>query len=326
MAQLKLIEAVQNGLDIAMARDDKVILLGEDIGKQGGVFRATTGLQEKYGKNRVIDTPLNETGIIGAGVGLSVNGMNPVCEIQFSGFVWPGFDNLVNHISRMRTRSQGRFTCPMVIRFPAGGGIHALEHHSESMESIYAHVPGLKVVYASGPYDAKGLLLSAIVSDDPVIFMEPERHYRSFREEVPEDFYTIPIGEAFVEKEGKDITVISYGSMMRDTKKVLNEYLKDNDVDIELINLRTISPLDTKTILGSVEKTGRCVLVTEEPKSFGVAAEIMAVIQENALLSLQAPVNRVTGYDTVMPLLEREDIYIPSYKRIINGIEKTLNF
>jgi len=224
----------------------------------------------------------------------------------------------------MRTRSQGRFTCPAVIRFPSGGGIHALEHHSESMEGAFAHTPGLKVVYPSSPYDTKGLLLAAIEDPDTVIFMEPERHYRSFREEVPEEYYTLPIGKAEVEKSGNDITVISYGSMMWDTKKILNEYLKDHAIDVELINLRTISPLDTDTILKSVEKTGRCLIVSEEPRSFGVSAEIIATIQEKALYSLKAPVQRVTGFDTIMPLLQTEEKYIPGKERIIMGLEKAM--
>lgn len=326
MPQLKIVEAVQNALDLALEKDDKVIVYGEDVGKEGGVFRATTKLQEKYGADRVVDAPLTEAGILGTAVGMSVAGMKPVVEIQFSGFIWPGYDHIINHLSRMRTRSQGRFTCPAVIRFPAGGGIHALEHHSESMEGAFAHTPGVKVVYPSGPYDTKGLLLAAIEDPDPVIFMEPERLYRAIKEEVPEEYYTLPLGEAVIEKEGKDLTVISYGPMLWNTKKVLNEYLKEKDVDIELINLRTISPLDTNTILNSVKKTGRCVIITEEPKSFGVAAEIMATIQEKALMSLKAPVNRVTGFDAIMPLLETEDLYIPTKERIINGIEKTLNF
>lgn len=326
MPELKIVETVQHTLDLALERDQSVVLLGEDVGKQGGVFRATAKLQEKHGKDRVIDTPLTETGILGAAFGLAVNGMKPVAEIQFSGFIWPGFDHLINHASRIRTRSQGRFTCPMVVRFPAGGGIHALEHHSESMEGAFAHTPGLKVVYPSTPYDTKGLLLAAIEDPDTVIFMEPERLYRAIKEEVPEEYYTLPLGKAFIEKEGTDITVISYGPMMWNTKNALNKWLQTHDVDVELINLRTISPLDEETILASVQKTGRCVIITEEPRSFGVAAEIMAMIQEKALLSLEAPVNRVSGFDTIMPLLQTEDLYIPTEQRIINGIEKTLNF
>jgi len=326
MAELKIVEAVRDALDLSMQKDPNVILLGEDIGPLGGVFRATQGLQEKYGKDRVVDTPLSEGGILGAAVGLAANGMRPVAEIQFSGFIWPGFDHLINHAARMRTRSQGRFTCPMVVRFPAGGGIHALEHHSESMEGAFAHTPGLKVVYPGGPYEAKGLLLAAIEDPDTVIFMEPERHYRAIKEEVPAEYYTLPIGKAVVEKAGNDVTVISYGSMLWDTKKALNNYLMHKNVDVELINLRTISPLDTETVVNSVKKTGRCLIVTEEPRSFGVAAELMAVIQEEALLSLEAPVVRVTGYDTIMPYLETEMLYIPTEERIIAGLEKVLNY
>lgn len=325
MAQLKIVEAVQNALDLAMKKDNRVMIIGEDVGRQGGVFRATSGLQAKYGDSRVVDTPLNESGILGCGFGLAVNGMKPVCEIQFSGFIWPGFDHLINHAARIRTRSQGRFTCPMVVRFPAGGGIHALEHHSESMEGAFAHIPGIKVVFPSSPYEAKGLLLAAIEDPDPVIFMEPERLYRAIKEEVPDEYYTLPLGRAAVEKSGKDLTVISYGPMLWNTKLALNEYLRTNPVDVELISLRTISPLDKETLVGSVMKTGRCLIVTEEPRSFGVAAEIMATLQEYCLRSLKAPVVRITGFDTIMPLLQTEDLYIPTVQRIINGLNTVLN-
>lgn len=325
MAELKIVEAVQNALDLAMEKHDNVLLFGEDVGKEGGVFRATAGLQEKYGTDRVVDCPLSETGIIGAAVGLAVNGMRPVAEIQFSGFIWPGYDHLINHASRMRTRSQGRFTCPLVIRFPAGGGIHALEHHSESMEGMFAHTPGLKVVFPSSPYDTKGLLLAAIEDPDPVIFMEPERLYRAIKEEVPDEYYTLPLGKAEVEIEGSELTVVSYGPMMWDTKMVLNEYLQEKPIDLELINLRTISPLDTETIVNSVKKTGRCIVITEEPRSFGVAAEILATVQEQCLKELKAPVVRVTGFDTIMPLLETEEDYIPTKQRIINGINQVMS-
>lgn len=326
MAELKIVEAVQNALDLALARDPAVIVLGQDVGREGGVFRATAGLQKKYGRERVVDTPLAEAGIIGCGFGLAVNGMKPVCEIQFSGFIWPGFDHLINHCARIRTRSQGRFTCPMVVRFPAGGGIHALEHHSESMEGAFAHTPGLKVVFPSGPYETKGLLLAAIEDPDTVIFMEPERLYRAVKEEVPEEYYTLPLGKAVVEKSGGDLTVISYGPMLWNTKLALNEYLVGNAVDIELINLRTISPLDKETLVTSVLKTGRCLVVTEEPKSFGVAAEIQATIQEYCLRSLKAPVLRVSGFDTIMPLLQTEDLYIPTKQRIFNALNAVLNY
>lgn len=326
MPELKIVEAVQNALDLAMERDESVVVLGEDVGKEGGVFRATAGLQKKYGEHRVVDTPLTEAGILGSGFGLAVNGIKPVCEIQFSGFIWPGFDHLINHAARIRTRSQGRFTCPMVIRFPAGGGIHALEHHSESMEGAFAHTPGLKVVFPSSPYETKGLLLAAIEDPDPVIFMEPERLYRAIKEEVPAGYYTLPIGKAHIEKEGKDLTVISYGPMLWNTKLALNEFLKTSNTDVELISLRTISPLDKETIVASVSKTGRCLIITEEPKSFGVAAEIQATLQEYCFYSLKAPVVRVAGFDTIMPLLQTEDLYIPTMQRIINGLNTVLNF
>jgi pyruvate dehydrogenase E1 component beta subunit len=324
MPEIKIIDALNQALHQAMGKNDKVIIMGEDVGKEGGVFRVTAGLQDKFGFERSTDTPLSETGILGTAVGLSINGFKPVCEIQFDGFIWPGFDHIINHISRFRTRSRGRFITPVVIRVPFGGGIHALEHHSESMEAVFAHTPGVNVVIPSNPYTAKGLLLSALESQDPYIFLEPKRIYRAFRQEVPEEYYTIPLNKAIIEREGSQITIISYGAMLRETKKALAEYIKQNPIDFELIDLISLSPLDYETIIASAKKTGRVVIINEEPRSAGLAAEIAATIQEKCLFDLNTPVVRVTGFDTIMPLLKTEHYYIPSKTRIINGIKQAL--
>jgi pyruvate dehydrogenase E1 component beta subunit len=322
---LKIVEAINEALDIAMKHNDKILIIGEDVGKEGGVFRVTAGLQEKYGTDRVVDTPLCEQGIMGCAVGLSINGFKPVCEIQFDGFIWPAFDQIINHISRMRTRTRGVLTCPIVIRIPFGGGIHALEHHSESMESIFSHIPGIHVVIPSNPYDAKGLLLSALGSNDPIIFLEPKRIYRSIKNNVPEESYKVPHNKAKVIKQGSDVTIISYGAMMVETQKALQEYTKNHELDYELIDLISISPIDFETIFESVHKTGKVLIVNEEPKTAGLAAEISATISEECLLSLEAPVQRVTGFDVIMPLLKNEKYYLPSQSRILQGLKKLLN-
>ncbi len=322
MAEMNLVQAVNSGLKCAMSDDESVVVLGEDVGVDGGVFRATEGLLKQFGKNRVMDTPLAESGIIGVCIGMAVAGLRPVPEIQFSGFLYMAFDQLINHAARIRTRSRGSLTCPMVVRTPYGGGIRALEHHSESMEALYAHIPGLKVVIPSSPYDAKGLLISAIKDNDPVIFMEPSRLYRAVKEEVPEGSYTVPLGKAKVVKGGNAVTVISWGSMLQQTKLAIGH----TDVDVELIDLRTLKPLDVDAIVTSVKKTGRCVVVQEAPRTGGLASEIIALINEHALGSLQAPVARVTGFDTVFPLYKLEEHYLPSAERIVNAIEATVNY
>ncbi len=322
MVEMNLIQAVNSGLKCAMADDARVVVLGEDVGPDGGVFRATEGLQKQFGKMRVMDTPLAESGIIGVSIGMAAAGLKPVPEIQFSGFLYMAFAQLVNHAAKIRNRSRGAFTCPIVVRTPYGGGIRALEHHSESMEAIYVHTPGLKVVIPSSPYDAKGLLLSAIKGNDPVIFMEPSRLYRAVKEEVPEGSYTVPIGKAKIVKEGSQVTVISWGSMLQQAKLALGH----TSVDVELIDLRTLKPLDVDTIIASVKKTGRCVIVQEAPRTGGLASEIIALINEQALLNLKAPVSRVTGFDTAFPLYKLEDHYLPSTERIINAIEATANY
>ena len=322
MVKLNIVESINLALNQEMAKDKDVVILGEDVGVDGGVFRVTEGLFKKF-PTRVFDTPLAESGIIGASIGMAVYGLKPVAEVQFSGFMYPGFDQLISHASRIRTRSRGRYSCPIVIRTPCGGGIRALEHHSESTEAIFIHTPGLKVVEPSNPYDAKGLLISSIRDPDPVIFFEPMRVYRAIKQEVPEEEYTIELGKASIVKEGNDLTVITWGAMVRDVLKI-NEEIK-NKYDLEIIDLRTLSPFDIDTIINSVKKTGRAIIVHEAPKTLGLGAEIVAQINEKALLSLEAPVFRVTGFDTVFPLAKLENYYLPT-NRIKKDIEKVMNF
>ncbi len=323
MPEMTMVEAINSALRGEMQNDKTVVVLGEDVGIDGGVFRVTDGLIKKFGKKRVIDTPLAEAGIIGASIGMAINGLKPVAEIQFSGFIYPGFNQLINHAARYRNRTRGKYTCPIVVRAPYGGGIRALEHHSESMETIYAHTPGLKVVMPSTPYEAKGLMISAIRDSDPVIFLEPKRIYRSIKEEVPQKSYEIPIGKANIIKQGTDITIISWGAMLKNVKDIASRF---GDVDAEIIDLRTISPLDSQTIIESVKKTGRCVIVQEAPRRFGPASELMAIINEQAFEYLKAPVQRVTGFSTVFPLYKLENHYLPDEKRILRAVGKTINY
>jgi pyruvate dehydrogenase E1 component beta subunit len=325
MSKMNMVEAINLALREEMERDSLVVILGEDVGKEGGVFRVTDGLQAKFGADRVVDTPLAEAGIVAVAFGMAVNGLHPIAEIQFEGFLYPCLDQINNHIGRIRNRSRGRFTSPLVIRTPYGGGIHAPEHHSDSPEAILAHIPGIKVVIPSTPYEAKGLLLSAIRDPDPVIFMEPKRIYRAIREEVLEGDYTIPLGKARLVQEGKDVTIVAWGAMVRE---VLNaaEQLKSDKVDVEIIDLRTISPIDAGTIIASIRKTGRGVIVHEAPKTCGLGAEIIALINEQALLSLQAPIERVTGFDIPFPLMKTENYYLPNPKRIVMAVKKVMSF
>jgi pyruvate dehydrogenase E1 component beta subunit len=315
--------ALNEALDLALAADGRVVVIGEDVGATGGVFRITDGLIERYGAERVVDTPVAESGIVGAAFGMAVAGLRPIAEIQFLGFSYPAFDQIVSHVGRIRNRSNHRFTAPLVIRIPYGGGIGAAEHHSESNEAIYAHTPGVKVVVPSSPTDAKGLLLAAVADPDPVIFLEPIRLYRAIREEVPEEHYTIPIGEAKVLREGDDVTIVSYGAMVRDVVRVADVLAADG-VDSEVIDLRTLSPLDQATIVRSAQKTGRVVVVVEAHRTAGIASEVAAVVQEQALYSLLAPVERVTGHDTVVPLKKTETHYLPGVDRIIAAVRRTL--
>lgn len=321
---LTLVEAINEALAQEMERDSRVIILGEDVGLNGGVFRVTDGLQKRFGPDRVIDTPLAESGIMGTAIGLAMGGMRPVPEIQFEGFLGPAHDQLVNHAARYRTRTRGAIPIHLTVRVPWGGGIHAPELHSDSPEAIYAHCPGLKVLCPSTPRDAKGLLLSALRDPDPVIFFEPKRVYRSFREHVPEEDYTIPIGEAKVVSEGTDITVVTWGSMVFQCLEALDKL--PEDVSVELIDLRTIDPIDVDTIAASVQKTGRCVIVQEAPKTCSMASELSSLIQEHCFLHLKAPVQRVCGFDTMMPYYKLELDYLPDAKRVGEAIEQTLAY
>ena len=324
MTQLNLVGAVRLALKQEMERDPDVVVLGEDVGIDGGVFRATEGLIKEFGENRVIDTPLSESGIVGVAIGLALYGLKPVAEIQFEGFLYPALDQIISHVGRIRNRSRGRFHVPLVIRFPYGGGICAPEHHSDSPEALLVHTPGIKVVTPSTPYDAKGLLTSAIRDPDPVLFMEPKRIYRAIVEDVPEDDYTVPLGEAKIVSEGTDVTLVSWGAMVRYSNEAA-ETVKDR-ISVEVVDLRTLSPMDTATITKSVAKTGRAVVVHEAPRTAGLGAEITAVINETAFLSLEAPVERVTGFDVPFPQHKLENYYLPNTERIVKAIEKVANF
>ena len=318
MANLTLVQAINLALIQEMERDERVLLLGEDVGANGGVFRVTEGLHKRFGGKRVVDTPLAESGIIGTSIGLAMAGLRPIPEIQFEGFLGPAYDQICSHAARMRTRTRGAFTVPLTIRVPVGGGIHAPELHSDSPESIYIHTPGQKVVMPSSPYDAKGLLISAIRDPDPVIFFEPKRIYRAFREEVPEDEYTLPLGKARVVCEGEQMTVVSWGASVVQCMQAIER----SGRSIELIDLRTLYPFDMDAVEASVKKTGRCVIVHEAPKTCGFGAEIAARIMERCFLHLEAPVQRVTGFDTIMPYYKLELDYMPDADRIARAIEE----
>lgn len=323
MAELTLVEAVNLALAHEMERDPDVLLLGEDIGVNGGVFRATNGLIARFGRERVIDTPLAEGAIAGVAVGMAAMGLKPVAEIQFSGFIYPCIDQMINHASRLRHRTRGRLTCPMVLRSPCGAGIHAPEHHSESPEALFAHMPGLRVVAPSSPARAYGLLLAAIRDPDPVVFLEPTRLYRLFRQDVLDDGEALPLDACFVSREGRDATVVAWGAMLHEVMTAA-ELLEQEGIEIEVIDAATLKPLDFETILRSVEKTGRCVIAHEAPRTCGVGAEIAAQIGERALYSLLAPVKRVTGYDVVVPLSRLEMQYMPSVARIADAVRKVM--
>ena len=324
MPTMNLVQAINSSLKQEMEKNEKIILLGEDVGKNGGVFRVTEGLWQKFGGNRVMDTPLSEIGIIAVSIGLAVAGMRPVPEVQFDGFSLPMFDQIYNHLGRIRKRSQGKYSVPLVLRIPHGGGIKAYEHHSESLETFFSHIPGIKVVTPSGPYNAKGLLASAIRDPDPVIFLEPKRVYRAIKEEVPEKEYTIPIPKTEIFQQGNDVTIIAWGAMQKIVREAARELA--GKYSIEILDLLTLSPLERKPIIDSVKKTGRCVVVQEAQRTCGYGAELIATIQEGAFLSLKAPVSRVTGYDIPMPLPKLEDYYIPDAARITKAIEKVMSF
>jgi len=325
MSVMTMVQAINNALDIKLAEDKSIVMFGEDVGVEGGVFRVTEGLQKKYGVERVFDSPLAESAIVGTGLGMAMSGLRPVVELQFDGFTYPAFNQIISNVSRMNNRTRGRFKAPMVIRFPYGGAINAIEHHSESPEALYAHIPGLKVVIPSTPHDAKGLMISAIESDDPVIFMEPKRIYRAIKQEVSEEKFTIPIGKAKVLTEGSDVTVIAFGALIRECQKAM-VMTKAAGISVELIDLRTIYPIDRETIVNSIKKTGRVVIVAEASESFSVGAELMAIANEDAFLSLEAPPKRVMGFDTIVPLAQGEPFYMISPDRIFYEIEKTVRF
>jgi 2-oxoisovalerate dehydrogenase E1 component beta subunit len=321
---MNIIQAVNSALDNALSADPDVFVFGEDVGKFGGVFRATDGLQAKHGEARVFDTPLSEAGIVGTAIGMAIYGLKPVPEIQFSDFIYPAFDQIVNEMAKFRYRSGGQYPCPVTIRTPYGGGIRGGHYHSQSPEAYFAHTAGLKVVVASDPYTAKGLLLAAVDDPDPVIFLEPKRIYRAARGEVPDEPYRLPLGKAVVDREGTDLTILAYGAALHEARKAA-DLLAENQVSAELVDLRTLVPLDEPTLLESVRKTGRCVIVHEAPRTCGYGAELAAVVAEKALLHLEAPILRVTGYDTPFPYaLEQQ--YLPDALKIFEACETVVDY
>ncbi|WP_431799848.1 alpha-ketoacid dehydrogenase subunit beta [Halobacillus andaensis] len=326
LKKMTMVQAITDAMKTMMREDDSVLVLGEDVGVNGGVFRATDGLFEEFGEDRVIDTPLAESGIIGTSVGLAVNGYKPICEMQFFGFIYPAFNQIMTHATRMRQRSLGRYTVPMVIRAPYGAGVKAPEIHSDSAEALFTHIPGLKVVTPSNAYDAKGLLIASIEDPDPVLFIEPMRCYRTGRLEVPEEKYSIEIGRAAKVKEGSDVTIFTWGAMVQDTMKAVKKWETENSSSCEIIDLRTLYPLDNKTIQQSVEKTGRVVVVHEAPETGGVSGEIISLINDVAFFYLKAPVQKVTGFDTPVPVYSLEKDYLPSQAKIAEAIGRALQY
>lgn len=325
MPNITLIEAVTQALAYEMRHDKDVLVFGEDVGKNGGVFRATDGLQKTFGEKRVVDTPLAESMIAGVAIGMATQGLKPVAEFQFMGFIYPGFNQIVSHAARMRNRTRGRLSCPIVYRAPFGGGIHAPEHHSESTESLFAHIPGLKVVIPSSPKRAYGLLLAAIRDPDPVIFLEPKRIYRLIKQKVDDDGIALPLGRAFTLKQGEDVTLISWGASINETLLAAKS-LASEGIDCEVIDVGTIKPLDKETLIASVQKTGKAVIVHEAAKTCGVGAEISATLMEECFYDLTAPVQRVTGYDVTMPYFQLEKHYIPTPKRIIDSVNLVMEY
>lgn len=326
MPKINMVQAINLALSQEMEKDDSVVVLGEDVGVDGGVFRVTDGLIDRFGPERVIDTPLAESGIAGFSIGMALYGLKPVCEMQFSGFSYFAMHQMESHAARLRWRSGGRFSVPMVLRAPYGGGVRALEHHSESREAYWAHTPGLKTVIPSSPRNARALLVSAIRDPDPVIFYEPKALYRAFREDVPDEEETLPIGKSQIVREGKDVTLISYGASMRPVLEAASELSARHGIEAEVIDLLTVSPMDDELFTGSARKTGRVVLVHEAPRSFGPGAEIVARLVEKSFLFLEAPVRRVTGFDIVIPLYQRETEYLPGPERILKAVRETLDF
>jgi pyruvate dehydrogenase E1 component beta subunit len=325
MKVMNMVNAITDALDIKLAEDKNVIVYGEDVGVEGGVFRVTEGLQKKHGEDRVFDSPLAESAIAGTAVGMAAAGLRPVIEMQFSGFSLPALNQIISHAARLRNRSRGKYSTPIVIRMPYGGGINALEHHSESLESVFGHIPGLKVVIPSTPHDAKGLMISSIESDDTIIFMEPKRIYRAIKQEVSEDKFSIPIGKAKVLNQGTDVTLIAFGAMIREAQKAMVLAAKAG-ISVELIDLRSIYPIDKDTIAKSIKKTGRVITINEAPKTFSVSSEIAAIAVEESFLHLEAPPARVTGFDTIVPLPKGEHHYMISPEKIFYQIQKTVKY
>lgn len=323
--QLTLIQAINDGMRLLLEEDDRTIILGEDIGKNGGVFRATEGLQETFGDDRVVDTPLSEAGIIGTSIGLAVNGFRPIAEIQFLGFIYPAYEQIMTHVSRIRMRSMSRFTVPMVIRAPYGAGIRAPEIHSDSTETLFTHMPGIKVVCPSNPYDAKGLLIAAMEDPDPVLVLEPMKNYRSKREEVPVGKYTVEIGKGKIVREGTDVTLIAWGAMISIAEKAA-ELAAQKGISCEIIDLRTLYPIDRDIIANSVKKTTRVVIIHEAQNTGGLGNDIVSIINDTAFLYLRAPIERITGFDVPVPFFALEEHYLPTPARVVEGIEKVVHF
>ncbi|HRT42506.1 MAG TPA: alpha-ketoacid dehydrogenase subunit beta [Phycisphaerae bacterium] len=326
MAQLTMVKAINLALAEAMRGDERVLVLGQDVGVDEGVFRITEGLLREFGPNRCIDTPLAEAAIVGAGIGLAITGFLPVCEMQFDGFSFQAFHQVENHMRRFRNRTRGRYTCPMVLRMPYGGGIRAVEHHSEAPEATYAHLSGLHVVLPSGPRNARALLRTAILSPDPVVYFEPKALYRAFREEVPDEPETLPVGKGVVARPGKDVTIISYGATLRAALEAAEELHDDYEIEAEVLDLLWVAPLDSELISQSVRKTGRAVVAHEAPRHCGVGAEIIARIVEDSLMYLEAPIRRVTGFDTIIPYFSNERAYLPDAGRVVQAALETVNF
>jgi len=320
-----MVQAINQALAGEMARDDRVVVFGEDVGRDGGVFRATEGLFDRFGPERVMDTPLAESGAVGAAIGLAACGLRPVAEIQFLGFIYPAFNQIVSHAARLRNRTRGRFTAPLVIRTPYGAGVRALEHHSESTEALFCQIPGLTVVVPSNPYDAKGLLTAAIRGEDPVVFLEPSRLYRAEKQEVPDEPYEVPLRRAAVVREGRDATLVAWGAMIPVAREAADAAAAEG-VGVEVVDLRTLNPMDRETVLSSVRKTGRALILHEAPKTCGLGAEIAATIAESALLSLSAPVMRVTAPDITVPLAKTEDLYYPNADRVLRAVRKLMEY
>lgn len=325
MSVMNMVQAINNAFDIKLAEDRTIVMFGEDVGLEGGVFRVTEGLQKKYGVERVFDSPLAESAIVGTGLGMAMAGLRPIVELQFDGFTYPAFNQIISNVSRMNNRTRGMYKAPMVIRFPYGGAINAIEHHSESPESLYAHIPGLKVVVPSTPHDAKGLMISAIETDDPVIFMEPKRIYRAIKQEVSDEKFSIPIGKAKIVQEGTDITIITFGALVRECQKAA-EMAKTEGISVEIVDLRTIYPIDRETVGASIRKTGRVLIVAEAPQSFSVGSELVTIANEEAFLSLEAPPRRVMGFDTIVPLAQGEKFYLVTPERILYETLSIVNY